>query len=244
MTHERAKPHRRRAPVPRYGRITGLVLVIAVTAAVVFLYYSDFTGFLFRRTVQSGSQGTLVELRDLDELETLAYVRRTVFPHDYLSADTDMTSIIQQLSAHGGTPESVLPPVELLHYRAANLAAEVGLATRREQTDYVVITVVYRFGYNTVDLARRYGEFASAGEDAHNIPIEDVIPEASILSVEIEDVQRDTYPYGTISLDAEGMRRVAAFVAGQDLPAAVLEELKRESRVQAVAIVRRLTARQ
>ena len=223
----------------RRAHFFALVLVIlAAGAGAVYVYRMQLGAFFFHRTVRSGSQGTLVELRDLAELETLAYVRRTVFPHDYLSTETDMTRIVQQLSAKGEPPEAVLTPIELQHYRAANLAADVGLATRREQNRYVVITAVYRFGYDISDLTDRLNAHLSTTSEAE---IADVVPEAIVLSVEIEDLHRDAYPYGTIPLDAEGVRRVSMFVADQVIPADVLSELKVESRARAIEIVQRLT---
>jgi hypothetical protein len=214
------------------------VLTVTVIVAAGFVFRTQIAAFMFSRTVRSGSQGTLIELRDLAELETLAYVRRTVFPHDYLSAETDMTSIVQRLSAEGRPPDEILTPTELQHYRAANLAAEVGLATRREQNSYVVITVVYRFGYDVTHLTDRVNALRLATPDAQ---IADAVPEARIISVDIEDLHRETYPYGTVSLDADGVRRVAAFVADQNIPAEILRELQADSRARAVEIIRRLT---
>lgn len=218
--------------------VTAFVLTVAAIMAAGFAFRTELAAFVFSRTVRSGSQGTLIELRELAELETLAYVRRTVFPHDYLSAETDMTSIVQRLSADGRPPDEVLTPTELQHYRAANLAAEVGLATRREQSGYVVITVVYRFGYDVVELTDRLNALRLATPDAQ---IGEAVPEAEILSVDIEDLHRETYPYGTVPLDADGVRRVAAFVAGQDILPEVLRELQADSRTRAVEIIRRLT---
>ncbi|MDA3950493.1 MAG: hypothetical protein PF508_14920 [Spirochaeta sp.] len=237
----RTRSSKRRRPL--FGRarvITVLVLTVAVMAGAVFVFRTELATFFFSRTVRSGSQGTLVELRDLAELETLAYVRRTVFPHDYLSAETDMTRIVQRLSTDGGPPEEVLSATELQHYRAANLASDIGLATRREQSGYVVITVVYRFGYDIAELTDRLNAYLATTPGTE---IADAVPEAVVLSVDVEDLHRETYPYGTVSLDAEGVRRVATFVADQDIPADVLSELKAESRTRAVEIIRRLTGK-
>lgn len=236
-TKERSSKQRR-GGFQRVRSIALVVVIVVAAAGASYVYRTQIGAFFFHRTVRSGSQGTLVELRDLAELETLAYVRRTVFPHDYLSTETDMTRIVRRISAEGEPPEEVLSPTELQHYRAANLAADVGLATRREQNRYVIITAVYRFGYDITDLTNRLNARRSTTPAPE---IADIVPEAIVLNVEIEDLHRDAYPYGTISLDADGVRRVAEFVADQDIPADVLSELKVESRARAIEIVQRLT---
>jgi hypothetical protein len=210
--------------------LTTVAVAVAVVVAALRL---DLAGMVYSRTRGGGSQSTLTAIRDIPRLETLAYVRRTVFPHDYLLPDLQLTDLVRMVALGGGDPEEALSPREHLHYRAANLASRFGLATRRDQGGYVVVTVVYRFGYEV-------GPLTDHLEQADPEDLFAALPPGTLLSIDIEDLRRETYPYGPVSLDAEGWKEVTAFVAEADLPGQVKEDLASQSRDQAVMILRRL----
>ena len=134
-------------------RFVAIAIAVVAGAAVGPLIGRFDIGSLLIRTIRSGgSQSALLQRRDVGEIETIAYVRRTVFPHDYLSPDFTMGELTSRIAEFGAPPESVLTKEALRHFQAANLAAEVGLATRRDQAAFVVVTTVYRYGYRVEDL--------------------------------------------------------------------------------------------
>ncbi len=227
---------------------------------VVAVFRRQIGEFIFQREPHAASSGTLIAMRELAELETLGYVRKTVFPHDYLDPDLTMYSLVQELSDEGAPAETVLTDSEYRHYRAANLAGEVGLATRREQPAYVVVTTIVRFGYRIDEVLRWYddtlgedvpGEVAtdsastdaSPGASGAREAVWETFPPATVLSVETEDVSRDSYHYGSIPLTADEWRQVSTFV--EEFPADPIhyEQLLDESRVRAIDLLRRLSER-
>ncbi|MFW5643772.1 MAG: hypothetical protein ACOCYQ_07045, partial [Alkalispirochaeta sp.] len=71
----------------------------------------------------------------------------------------------------------------------------------------------------------------------------ETFPPATVLSVETEDVSRDSYRYGSIPLTADEWRRVSTFV--EEFPADPIhyEQLLDESRIRAIDLLRRLSER-
>ncbi len=227
----------------RAGSSLVTILVIALAIAILAggaYILAGRTGFLpsvVKRTQRGGSQGLLTAVADISELETLAYVRRTVFPHDYLQPDLTMTALVRLITARGGDAESALTPTELSHFHAANLASELGLATRRDQGGYVVVTAVYRFGYE-IETLMDYIETVDFEEERSRILGD--LPKGSLLSVEIEDLRRDRYPYGPVPVDADGWQRLTSFVVNEGLPPERMAEMEERSKEQGAHILRRL----
>lgn len=219
-----------------------LILVVAITvgAAIGFFLHRFEIGSILVKTVQSGgSQSVLLQRRDIGEIETLAYVRRTVFPHDYLSTDLTMEEITARIAEFSAPPEEVLTPEALRHFRAANLAAEVGLATRREQASYVVVTTEYRFGYRVSDLIPVVERIEPIEGSASSVAttLAKLLPPPEMLSVSTNDIDPERYPYGRVPLDAAEWRSVAEFVRENDVPADEWERLVERSRETAAHIV-------
>ncbi len=206
-----------------------LALVVAAGfAATVFL--PELRQRVWRREVQSGSVSVLTGIRDLAELETLVYVRRTVFPHDYLQDHLSITALHRRIAAEGTTAAEALSREELLHLRGANLAASLGLlgADGRATSDFVVVTTAIYLGFSMEELiAGLEGVGDEDGPGAYTLP------PAQVLAIRTEDVQRENYPYPAIRLDADGWRRVTTFVEETVLAAAPLDELRRSAAEQA-----------
>ena len=239
MTKRKAPPPRRRLRPMHLGLV--LVSIVLVTAVAVFLSVRDLSisDLFYRRTRTGGSQSILTAMEDLSRLETLAYIRRSVFPHDYLSPDIEMTELVRTITRHGGRAEEALTPLEYAHYRAANLASHLGMAVRRDQGGYVVVTSIYRFGYD-VETLTTYLRSTEKTESAKTADILGALPPGVLLEIEIEALSRETYPYGPVKIDAEGWRRITAFVADIGLPDAVFTEMAERSRDQAIQILRRI----
>lgn len=200
-----------------------VALILLVLAAI--LVREQIAGLVYRETIAGGSASTLESIETQADLEVLAVVHRVVFPHDFYRPDLSVYQLLDRIRRADRPAEEVLSRDELLHYRAANLAGELGLATAPGAPGYVVITTIRRYGYSVPDVIAVLPEINDE-PDAAATPV--TVPPATLLSFEIEDLARDRYPWGTVPLDADGVRAVSGFVAGAFDPAdedpAVLRE--------------------
>lgn len=242
-----------RAPRARRSPISfGVVLLVAAAAilSATWLARESLAGLFARTEVTSGSQGLLTGIDDEAELEVLRYIGRTVFPHDYLIEGVALGTLLRTISAAGTTAEEALTLSQLRHFRAANLAATVGLSTTREGADYVVITTSVRWGYRLGELAPVVEEqwtalVAATADDGADEPSDTAarrlsLPAPVILERRTEDINRAGYPYGDIGLNADGLRRVSEFVAADALATAPLTQLEEEAAVAARGLLRTL----
>ena len=195
-----------------------LPLVLVAVAASVFVLRERIADAVYQRSVTSGSASILVGIEELATLETATVVHKVVFPHDYLQDDLTVYQLLERIRRGDGDAESVLSRRELLHFQAANLAGEVGLATAPGAAGFVVVTTVRRYGYDLDALipairAALDGQPSTEGANGADgsRPVVE-LPPASLLSFEIEDPRRDRYPYGEIPLDAEAWQAVSGFV--------------------------------
>ena len=170
-----------------------------------------------------GSQGNLILVGRAADFETLAYVRRTVFPHDYYHDDTTYNQLLM-------LDEDALTPDQDTHLRAASLAWDLELALSRSENRFVVVTTVLTFGYDLEEL-----EIESAEE---RVLVS--LPPADLLTVTVEDIDRAGYPYGEVPVDAEEWRLVTTFVRERIESDPVNEELRAIARRNAIDILETL----
>ena len=163
----------------------------------------------------------LQSVRDLAQMETLSYVQRTVFPHEFYRPGVTLTAVLERLAAIDGRIED-LAPADRDHLHAANLAQQVGLASDRSGRGFVVVTSVLTYG---VDLSQLAALPSSDTPEA-------VVPPAQLLSLEIEDIAADSYTFGPVRLDADGWRRVSAFVGERARSTAPEAELLEQAQQQ------------
>lgn len=221
-----ASPRRFAAPPPWLSVL--LLLVTLVFLGTVFVTNRERPGFswLFRREQHGGSLTTFQEIRDLGQLETLAYVRRSVFPHDFFQPHLTVPGLLRTISAAGTTAAEALRPEELAHLRAANLAASLNLAQNRNDERFVVITTTLVLGYDlehlTADMERVLsGDTTPADGDVQVY----TLPAPTLLAVITENVNRANYPFPAVYLDAEGWRSVTTFVEDHVTVTAPMHEL-------------------
>ena len=190
-----------------------LLVMAVVTAAALFGFRRQIADLVYRETVESGSRGIFLGGTTQADLETLVAVRRTVFPHDFFLADTSVYSLLAAVARADRPAPEALTPAEYQHLQAANLASEVGLATREGDPGYVVVTNVIRLGYKLPELESALAERQRTASSESDAQIDFRLPTAAVLSIETEDLQRDRYPYSSVYLSPEQWRAVAEFVA-------------------------------
>lgn len=186
----------------------------------------------FQRREKFSSREILTEIGDLSELQTVEYVYRMVFPHDFYAEGLTLSAIFDQLAGRRGTPEEILTEEEQLYLRAHNLAAETGLATDPEGDDFVVLTARVRAGYSLSSLEGLFAvepleasppaatDAAAPGEPPTPLPdpppeqarVFVRLPEATILELIIEDLGTGIYPYPEARVDAKEWRAISSFI--------------------------------
>ncbi|NBF40506.1 MAG: DUF4230 domain-containing protein [Spirochaetes bacterium] len=195
---------------------------------------------LMSRETRSTSQIILEELREVYALETVEYIYRTVFPFDYMPETTDLTDILNTLRYNSGPIDEVLTDDQQLYFDAFNLADEVGLA----EEEFIVLTVRVYAGFDLAGTPLAAGGGAPAPEpDVVTVDTDEEsgrrqarigMPPAEVTDILIEDVDPSTYHYPDVGLDAEGWRKVAAFVSehveARTIEEGILEDARRNAR--------------
>jgi hypothetical protein len=191
----------------------GITAAVTVVALTLFLARGRLAELIYRETVASGSESLFLGARDVAELETVAMVHKTVFPHDFFLHDATFYALLDRIRRADAHPHEVLTPEELDHFDAVNLAQEVGLATAPGQPGYVVITTTLRYGYDLSELEplirSQWDRSVSNGASPASI----TIPPARLISQETEDLSREDYPYSPVYLDAEEWQSITTFVS-------------------------------
>lgn len=169
-----------------------------------------------QRQRTTGHQGVLEQMRELSKVQTVEYIYKTVFPHDYFSDDLSLSGIFDTLreTTVPGSVETdyrtVLSPEQLLYFDAYTIARDAGLDPMGGRRDFLVITAILEIGF----------DFSSNPPDIRPIPIGAetpdswliTLPDPQILNIRIEDSTSSNYPYPDISLDQENWKEIAGFV--------------------------------
>lgn len=221
--------------------LSAIALIVAGVSLLLALWQSSdrFPGSLFfTREQTGGSVATLQEMRDLAHLETLAYVRRSVFPHDFLAPHLTVTELLRKIASAGTTAAEALAPEELAHLRAINLSASLQLAASRSDHRFAVVTTSLIYGYDLQTLAADLEEaLETAGEDGRVVY---TLPPPQLLTVVTENISRANYPFPALHLDAEGWRRVTTFVEEHVTVTAPTEDLLRSAARNGIEVLRTL----
>jgi hypothetical protein len=228
--------------------ISGVLLVLALAAIILVLVRDvDRRGWfsLVGTEQQGGSVSTLEEIRELSRLETLSYVQRTVFPHDFLQPHLTVTDILRTLASSGTAADEALTQEELTHLRAANLAQSLGLPTRSTDQDFVVVTTILIFGYDLERIAEELEELQVRAEKQRSRdpapPQPDglvyTLPPPRLLTVMTENINRENYPFPPVYLDAGGWREVTTFVEDHVVHMTPLEEVHRVAATNGVRVL-------
>ncbi len=222
---------------------TVLTVLVVTAAATLFLARERIAEFIYRETVSSGSESLFLGVYDTAELETVAVVYKTVFPHDYFLDGANFYVLLDRVRRSDAAAGEVLTPAELDHFEAVNVAQSLGLATTPGQPGYVVVTTTLRYGYDLSHLEPRIrAEIAraeGAGADSLVIPI----PPAELLSQETEDLTREEYPYSPVYLDAEGWQTVTRFVSQRGRRTPPDEEIIAQASTTGIELLEALTDR-
>jgi hypothetical protein len=194
-------------------RLVGAVIPVILLLAAAGLWFArdHVADFIFRETTRGGSEGVFLGVEEVAELETLAVVHKTVFPHDFYLDGVSYYRLLDRVRRSDLPAGDVLSPDELLHFDAVHLAESLALATGPGMDGYVVVTTIMRLGFDLTEILPLIaGTDVDTGADGSAAAI--AIPAARVLSFETEDLSRDRYPYAAVYLDAAGWQAVSSFV--------------------------------
>lgn len=225
-----------------------LAVLVALAAGALFLAREQVAELIYRETVSSGSESLFIGAQDVAQLETVAVVYKTVFPHDYFLEGARFYALLDRVRDGDAPAEEVLTPAELDHFQAVNLAQSLGLATTPGEAGYVVVTNTLRYGYDLSQLEPHIrSEIARTAGDASTAvppgtgPIP--IPPAGLLSHETEDITHADYPYSPVYLDAEGWQLVTRFISQRHQRAQPDEDIIDQATTTGIELLEALTNR-
>lgn len=227
-----------------------LVILIVLIAFGVALFsdYLSLPRFLlngFKRAETSTtvtSSGILESIRDIARLQTVSGVYHVVFPHDFYLPDLTPSELLRKIAGGG---ETSLSPEETLHLEAFTLAQETGLSLSRTDHEFVVISVVVEAGYD-LDAPPFRGlppeaVFRRSSEgNGEVVQPAMYLPDAVILNIRIEDMNRENYTYPSLSLTPDEIRSISTFVRRHILTLEEVGTLTLVAREQAQEIFSRL----
>ncbi len=210
----------KRRDIPLTG---ATALLVVSTIFLLIVLTPSLQNRFFESDAISGSAGSFLGGETTSELETLSWVRRTVFPHDFYLAELSYNELLTR-------DIDSLSPEEYGHLRAASLAWDTRLALARTEGPFVVLTTVVTFYYDVDEI-----EF-SVDEQRTTVRLP---PQPRYRTV-IEDIDRQNYPYGPVAIDAAELRLISEFVHEQIGSDPQLEELAMLARDNAVSILETL----
>ncbi|MBP7494288.1 MAG: DUF4230 domain-containing protein [Spirochaetales bacterium] len=187
---------------------------------------------IVRKENSASSQILFERIQALQELHTVRYIYKTVFPFDYMDPQISFSGILSTLRGGKGSVNSLLSPKERDYLEAREQADAVGLRITGNRREFVVVTAQITAG---IDLKSLKIEPLPGSTDSAGFRI--IVPPPRITDVVIEDPTPENYPYPDIALTPERWKRIAAFTAVKVQERAKEGELLKSAWDQTVAFL-------
>ncbi|KGE71839.1 DUF4230 domain-containing protein [Spirochaeta lutea] len=225
---QKAPPRENRKPRFRVFRFFGRLLfskvfwILILAALLVLGFLRLFTPYLgpalvpsvslFSRNQHMSTDGLLEEIRSLDELTILEYLHKAVFPYDFFAPGITIPDISEKLRTDrsGRTLREVLSAEEWQTLEAYNLARLTGFDPGLSGRPFLVVTLVYRYGYNL----KEPGIITIRENPGEQTDFTVSLPPPRLLSMEIEDPSRTSYPYPDVTLGVQEWKQISSFISG------------------------------
>jgi hypothetical protein len=204
-------------------------LLILVVLGALFLLLAkplfdlDLDLHLVERETTNVSVSILKEVRDIFAINTVEYVYKSVFPHDFVPSDYDWQGLLDKKQQG-----QALTGEELHYFSLYTLCRDIGIDLREESYTFVVVTSIITAGYDLGDTAyttendqSQLEEYIRISEDRTTIYIKP--PEATIVDFVIEDSSSKEYGYPDIAVQPHEWKRISSFV-GRKVQEKVIEE--------------------
>jgi hypothetical protein len=218
-------------------RLVILVLILLIVLSALALYREFGLSFgLYRKSSESSSQTMDIRNRDLERLYTAEVVWDLVFPHDFFPDPRDWEIYQAKLRTR-----QTLEPDEWALDRFRRLCEETGFRAEPGGTEFFVLRVVVRGGYDFSDK----GNLRIPGTaqpllrwDQDTLVIHP--PEVEILSVRVEDPRREEYKFPDVPLSPEKLRLITAHVSRAAEEKALQWGLLEEARTNGQSLLTRM----
>ena len=196
-----------------------LIVIIAIIAVAGFLLTADplfNLDFGIIRTEQTATSiAVLTEVRDIFALNTIEFIYKTVFPHDFLTDDVDWGRLLQK-QMEG----LFLSETDRANLEVYDLCRELDISLWQENYDFVVVTSIVKGGFDLTDTVyqnpekypERISRAVSIGEE-NTVTL--LLPDPVITDFIIEDSSSTTYTYPDMDIEPEKWKLLTDFVRGR-----------------------------
>jgi hypothetical protein len=215
-------------PLRKIKLIIATVLIL-ILLGVVFvltakpLFNLDLGIQLIKNERTTVSVSVLREVRDIFTFNTVEYVYKTVFPHDFIPASLDWQSLLSKREQN-----MEISYEERDYLTVYDLCSRFGIRLDRQNYDFVVVTSIITAGYDITDTAyeeiteeTNIEEYVRISESGKTLSLK--LPEPQIVNFVIEDAASRHYFYPDIEIKPEHWKLLSAYVAGK-VKKQVLEE--------------------
>lgn len=203
------KKRRRRFPL-RLILILAILLVLAFLLTADPLFHLNFG--IIRTDTTAVSVALLTEVRDIFALNTIEFIYKSVFPHDFIPENIDWGRLLRKRQEGILLSES-----DLEHLEIYDLCRELGISADRRAYDFVVVTSIVKGGFDLAGTvyenpqSRAEGVSGAVGIDETGA-VHLTLPEPVITDFIVEDNSSSSYTYPDMDIDPENWRRLTDFV--------------------------------
>jgi len=211
MPAEKKKPRKKLRP--------RLLIILVIIVALAFLmtadplFHLDFG--IIRTDRQAASIAVLTEVRDVCALNTVEFIHKSVFPHDFISEDIAWGRLLQKQREGMFLSEEEKADLEVY-----NLCKTLDISPERRAYDFVVVTSIVKGGFdlkgtvyqNPEDHPELVAKAVSISEDG---TISLSLPDPVITEFIIEDSSSSSYTYPDMDIDPEEWKALTGFIQGR-----------------------------
>ena len=200
---------------------------------------------IYRVSRESSSETMDIRARNLYRISTVEFVWKTVFPHDFFPPDEEWNSFLLKMKN-----SQTLTAKEAGWVEFYDLCLATGYSLKKESTEFLVLTLLVQAGYD-LESTPLAGETAAPSvptSPAAQVPFLEIQenriylspPGAKILSVVMEDPERESYPFPDSRVSPEGLQQISRFVSSRAESLAVNRRLLEKAEENGRMFLRRI----
>lgn len=213
-----------------------IIIILAVLALIIAdRFFNIDLNFRLSRTEKTAvSVAVLEEMKEILSVNTVEYVYKTVFPYDFVPADTDWNSLLGK--RRNNQP---LSDMENRHLEVYELCRDVGISLDSRSYVFVVITSVVKGGFDLQGTVyENLEEYIRIDEESNTLTLK--LPEPKIVDLIIEDSTSETYKYPDLGIEPENWKKLTGFIAGEIEGKVIEEGILEAARTRGEEFFRRL----
>lgn len=209
-----------------------LILLLLLGGGILLLHFDPF-GWefsLIRREQLSVRESILMEARAIYRVDTVELVHKSLFPYDFVPAETDWRLLFYAEQTRTLSDEEA----ELLAFY--RFCRELGIDLASRNPGFAVVTVVARAGFDFSGFPLEEKLILSGSA------IEISLPNPGITNLVIRDSGSETYPYPGLEISPENWKRLTEYIAQNMDDVLVQTSLLERARERGEEFFRRLVA--